>query len=103
MEVRERCREPKSSHGTEQGPRRLNAAMAAVLGVARIQIAQEADPTGPNRWICARVVDLVEEYKSGHLVARTCTSDQSAMSVDPFLRIRMVDRQFCRGGRPSET
>lgn len=87
----------------EQRSRSLIDSMVAVLAVARIQIAQEADQMGLNRRIGARVVDLAGEDKSRHLMARTYASDQHAMRFDIFLRIRMVDHQCCQGDYPSET
>lgn len=92
-----------SSHGMAQGSRRLTDAMAAVLGVARTQIARGADLAGLNRWIGARVVDLLEGHRSRRLVEHTCASGQQAMVFDLFPRIRMMDRRFCQDGCPSGT
>lgn len=85
----------------EQGPRRWLDETVAVLGVARIQVAQEAELVGLDRWIGARVVDQVEERMSRYLVARTYASDQYAMWFDPFLHTPMMDRLLCPGDYPS--
>lgn len=87
----------------EHGPQRWREVTVAVLGVARILIAQEADLMELNRWIGAMVVGQLEEHKSRCLAACTCASHQYAMNLDPFLHVREMDHQFCQGGYPSET